>query len=213
MLLYETQIHSGTFTGSVDTTSGVFKTVQSGIVQAATQGSFLTMTYSDQVPAAFRSFKVKVASIAQITTNPEILSAGNNISITLQDADLNTDANVAETASVTVKQFTVIPLDTRQVTLTENGMNCGIFTAILQTSVFSSNAGGAATAPIYAPEGSFLSVSVIDANPVPASVRNKTVPVSTRGVISLQCLEATWTVCSQYDITVKDTDLNGITAI
>jgi hypothetical protein len=46
------------------------------------------MTYSDQVPAAFRSFKVKVASIAQITTNPEI-SAGNNISITLQDADLN----------------------------------------------------------------------------------------------------------------------------
>ena len=135
------------------------------------------------------------------------------ISITLQDADVNTDANVAETASVTVKQFTVIPLDTRQVTLTENGMNSGIFTAILQTSVFSSNAGGAATPPIYAPEGSFLSVSVIDANPMSASVRNKTVPVSTRGSISLQCLEATWTVCSQYDITVKDTDLNGITAI
>jgi len=52
---------------------------------------------------------------------------------------------------------------------------------------------GRATDPIYAPEGSFLSVSVIDANPVPASMRNKTVSVSTRGFVFLQCLDATWT--------------------
>jgi len=211
MLLYETQVHSGVFTGAVDTTSGVFQTVQSGIIQAATQGSFITLTYTDQVPAALRSRRVKVATVATIITSPTILPAGNNISITVRDNDLNTDETLAETTTVIASQLSLTPHDTRHLLLTETGVDTGLFTATLQTSVDSANAGGSGSNPLYAPAGSFITFTITDSNPIPETTRMQIVGVSTRGVIHMQCpasAAGTWTACSRYDITVTDADLS-----
>jgi hypothetical protein len=210
VLLYETQVHSGVFTAEIATTSRVTATVQSGIVQAATQGSFITLTYSDQVPAALRKRRVKVASVARLITDPTILSAGQNLTITLKDADVNSDQGLVETATVTIRQSTLSPHDSRNLVLTETSLDSDTFTGVLETSVDSADAGGAASVPMYAPAGSLLTLTFTDANPVPESVRSQVVPVSTRGVIHMQCPGGAWTSCSQYDITVTDADLNGV---
>jgi hypothetical protein len=208
VLLYETSAHSGVFTGKVETSSLVSEFVQSGIVQAATQGSFITLTYGDQVPAAVRSKQVKIASVATITTEPSILPAGNDISITVVDQDLNMNQALVETSMVTVSQGTH---DTRQLGLTETGPDSGQFTGLLQTRTDSNTDGSAS---LFAPAGSFLTVTIIDAHPVPARERSVIVPISTRGVIHMQCpvsgAASTWTACSQYDITVTDADLNSL---
>lgn len=207
-LLYETEKNSGVFVTEIRTTSRVTNIVESSIVQAATQGSFITLTYQDQVPAALRTRRVKVASVAKVITNPDILPAGLNISITVRDADLNTNEVLQETTVITVSQTSTLPHDVRQLVLTESSLDSNMFTAILETSVDSSAAGGPSKSPIFAPAGSFLTVSVQDSNPTPATERVMVVPVSTRGVIFMQCPGNTWTACNQYDVTVTDADLN-----
>ena len=211
VLLYETDVHSGIFTGDVETTSEVFDDVRSGIVQAAVQGSLITLTYADQVPAAVRSRVVRVASVAAITTDPGILAQGGNLSITVTDADLNLDATGVETTTVTVSQLSLTPHDTYQLLLTEAGADSALFTGVLETTEDSEDGGDTKTS-IYAPPGSFLTVTVMDTHPVPGQERQAVVPVSTRGVIHMECPLGTWTAsaCSQYDITVTDADLNSL---
>ena len=211
VLLYETDVHSGIFTGDVETTSEVFDDVRSGIVQAAVQGSLITLTYADQVPAAVRSRVVRVASVAAITTDPGILAQGGNLSITVTDADLNLDATAVETTTVTVSQLSLTPHDTYQLLLTETGVDSALFTGVLETTEDSEDEGVTKTS-IYAPPGSFLTVTVMDTHPVPGQERQVVVPVSTRGVIHMECPLGTWTAsaCSQYDITVTDADLNSL---
>jgi hypothetical protein len=209
-LLYETEKHSGVFVTEIRTTSRVTNIVESSIVQAATQGSFITLTYRDEVPAALRIRRVKVASVAKVITNPDILPAGLNISITVRDADLNTNEALRETTVITVSQTSTVPHDVRQLVLTESSIDSNMFTAILETSVDSSAAGGPSRSPIFAPAGAFLTVSVQDSNPTPTTLRALVVPVSTRGVIFMQCPENTWTACNRYDVTVTDADLNDM---
>ena len=208
-LLQETTVHSGVFVAEIATTSRVTKDVQTTSVQAATQGSFITLTYQDQVPAAQRMFLVKVASVAKVITDPEILPAGLNISITVRDADLNTDEALQEKTVITVSQTSVAPHDSRQLVLTESSLNSNMFTSILETTSDPPD-GGSSNTPIYAPAGSFLTVTVQDANPTPATERVLVVPVSSRGVVFMQCPGGTWTACNQYDITVTDADLNDL---
>jgi len=188
--------------------------VQSGIVQAATQGSFITLTYGDEVPAALRTRVVKVASVAEISTDPTILPAGRNLTITVQDADLNTDPTREETSTATIAQMSNPPHDTRELILREISADSNIFTGLLATAVDPANAlaGESSAVPLFAPPGSFLTVSTTDTNPTPSTTRSQVVPVSTRGVIHMQCpahVAGTWRPdCSQYDITVTDADLN-----
>ena len=144
VLLYETAFHSGVFIGEVSTTSYVSDVVQSGIVQAATQGSFITLTYGDAVPAALRTRVVKVASVAKITTDPTILPAENNLTVTVQDADLNADPSLEETSTVTITQRTITPYSVRELILRETSSDSDIFTGLLATSIGSADAGAGA---------------------------------------------------------------------
>ncbi|MEQ6168276.1 hypothetical protein AAOE16_13870 [Ekhidna sp. MALMAid0563] len=73
-----------------------------------------------------------VTGTTGVLTINEALAAGEDLSISLTDADLNQDENTAETTTVTV---TTTSNDTETVTLTETGANTGIFEGTLNTAL------------------------------------------------------------------------------
>ena len=103
-------------------------------------------------------------SISEFTTgnngsSTNTYSANASICVRITDLDQNQDSGVAETITATI---TGAGGDSEQVTLTETGVNTGIFTVCIPSS--SSTVGSANNGTLYAPAGTMLSVSYTDPN-------------------------------------------------
>eukprot|EP00961_Rhodomonas_salina_P299508 3938985-Rhodomonas_salina.5 len=204
ILLLETAAHSGIFTGEIPTTSAIFGTVQSGIVPAAEEGAYITVTYQDAYPAGLRTSVVRVATVGVIQVT-SILAADEVLTISVLDWDGNSDPVRKETLTVLVEQNTKSPFVSRSIMLTEQGINSNVFVANLPTTT---NSLSIADGFIYAPSGSYVVITYVDSNPTPQTTRSAEVYVSTVGVIDLTCSNGGWDICTTYKVVVSDEDLN-----
>lgn len=137
--LTETGNNTGIFTGSLATVLGVAAGADNNGSLVVANMQVITVTYNDATSATGAAAVLTdtltivappVAADAIITTTASIL-AGNTVTISVTDTDVNTNIFAAETITVSVQNLTTG--ETETVTCTETGVNTGIFTATLAT--------------------------------------------------------------------------------
>ena len=165
---------TSTVTPSVVATGTNTKTFEYLWATPSTQGSYklavtanegyegtITATGGAQFPLTF--LDLGTPSVTEFTTGnngPATSTYGTpvtSVCVRVTDLDQNTNAAVAETLSVTISSSSG---DSEPLTLTETGVNTGIFTACIPAS--SSVVGTPNNGTLYAPAGAILTVNYVD---------------------------------------------------
>ncbi len=118
------------------------------------------------------------SSVDFLTTGGAVTNTyAANESVVIRVTDLDENKNSAAVETVIVR-LTSSTGDVETITLTETGVNTGVFTATVPASATTAGTSGNGT--IYAPTGSALSVSYVDSNDSSdTSSKNATVPAPT----------------------------------
>jgi hypothetical protein len=96
------------------------------------------------------------------------------LTLTVSDADLNLDANTAETVPVDVSN--TITLETETITLTETGLDTGVFAGTLPT-MYGDDTGNNDLGTLYAQATEVVEVTYNDASP-PAAIKDSTTAIA-----------------------------------
>ncbi|MBT8144225.1 MAG: cadherin-like domain-containing protein, partial [Gammaproteobacteria bacterium] len=135
VLLTETGINTGVFTGSLPTQLGAGPGPDNNGVLDAQVNQQLEARYDDAFTDTGGTATVTDAVMTTggidgtITITPANIVPGDTLTITVDDADLDTNPGVAETVDITVTEGA----ETETVTLTETTPNSGVFSASLPT--------------------------------------------------------------------------------
>jgi len=139
----------------------------------------------------------------EIRPSPEFVPVADTLTMSVTDAGLNVDANVADTVDVVLDNLTTNETETG-VTLTETGIDTGVFTGTLPTGLGPSD--GDNTGTIFAQPGESVQVTYIDTNPAATLTASTTAVTAYDG--SVQFL-AEVNPNSDILIQVDDLDLTG----
>lgn len=136
LLLTETGANTGVFTGPLVTAFATTAGVNNDAVLGLQAGETVTTTYLDAITASGGTASPSVTDGAvggadgSITSTPMIIS-GQDIFVTVTDADLNLSAGVAEVIPVTLLNDQTGESET--LNLTETGASTGVFSASILT--------------------------------------------------------------------------------
>jgi|GEM_PF-2805912 len=209
--LTETGINTGIFSGTLGSTNNsTAGGNNSGNLNVAS-GNTVTATYTDALTAtgavnqSATDTKTATAGITGTIALGNIV-AGQAITITTTDADLNTDATTAQTVSVQVKNNATGEIET--VTLTETGINTGIFSGTLG-STNNGTAGANNSGDLNVASGNTVTVTYTDALTATGAVNQtatdtKTATAGITGTVTLSNIVAG----QPTTVTVTDLDLN-----
>jgi len=133
----ETGAGTGIFTATVNTAYGAGAGVAGDSSFNVTAGDQVVFTYQDVMTAAGGTTTLSAATTVTggttaVLTAPAQLAPGDNIDVSLSDADLNTNPAAAETVDVDATNSATGEKET--LTLTETGVNTGIFEISFPTS-------------------------------------------------------------------------------
>jgi len=131
------------------------------------------------------------------------INPGDELTITVEDADLNTDGGIAETVNVEVDNSTNGENET--VMLTETGNDTGIFSGTLSTS-FGESAGTDDDSDLTVKAGDDVDVTYTDVDPSGTITDDVTITGGTTGTIAIS--ESSINAGESITITVTDADLN-----
>ena len=197
----------GTFTGQLDTCmgseycqprEGVFSTADcldcsnpnmqgksNNGVMTVRPGDHLTVSYQDQMPTATRLSTIKVARTGVLRLSPaKTVGIGDEVSITVIDDDVNTDAQLAQTSSVRVAS-PVLGEPNQQIDLVETGADSSHFTGVFTICLGCSSVDGR----VRVEPGDFISVTYDDLE-VPAVESSASIvsAVVTAADIQMDCV-------------------------
>lgn len=158
---------------NVVNTTAATKTYEYVWVTGATQGSFSITTTAkegfENTISATRSISVPLSgddlgtpSVTEFTTGLNgpgtlVYAVGESVAVRVTDIDQNTNPLVAETVTVVITSSTG---DSETVTLTETGVNTGVFAATIPAS--GTVAGTTNNGTLYAIAGSVMNVTYVD---------------------------------------------------
>ncbi len=179
---------------NVVNTTAATKTYEYVWVTGSTQGSFTITTTAregfENTISATRSISVPLSggdlgtpSVTEFTTGLNgpgtlVYAVGESVSVRVTDVDQNTNTLVAETVTVVITSSTG---DSETVTLTETGVNTGVFVATIPAS--GTVAGTVNNGTLYAIAGSVMNVTYVDpTDPLDVSVDSASIPSAVAGV-------------------------------
>jgi large repetitive protein len=179
---------------NVVNTTAATKTYEYVWVTGATEGSFTITTTAkegfENTISATRSISVPLSgddlgtpSVTEFTTGLNgpgtlVYAVDEPVAVRVTDVDQNTNPLVAETVTVVITSSTG---DSETVTLTETGVNTGVFAATIPAS--GTVAGTANNGTLYAIAGSVLNVTYVDpTDPLDTSSDSATIPSGVEGV-------------------------------
>ena len=141
--LTETGVDTGIFVGTVNTTFGTTAGTNNDGTFNTQATDIVTVTYNDAATATGGTASPTDTNTVGGGTNGTVdITAtsipGDTLTITVEDADLNTNTGVAET--VTVTAVNPVTGESEDVILTETGPNTGVFTNTVATT-FGTTAG------------------------------------------------------------------------
>jgi hypothetical protein len=211
--LKETAAASGVFTGVIETTGDVGSDHTGKLL---TSPAFLvSATYSDAMPQSLSECFVRVRSIGEISASSDNVLPLHTFTVTVTDADLNTDIYLAETSDLKVTDgFGTF----HDVQLLETGLDSSHFTAALQITLNPSaaNLGVQSNAEpnlFYLPRiNEVLPMAYNDRSPEGLRTPLSPVRVGHRGLLQahppIVSSVASSTGAHGINITVTDSDLN-----
>ena len=170
LTLMETGGSTGVFTGVLDT-SGVAGDASDGVLNGCETGATLTAVYTDAQPSIIVTatlFLGREAGSVVVPSAYQTFTAEEGVvTITVQDADLNTDPYEAETYDVSLGLVQVTTAgDTEQVSLSETARDTGVFTGVITTTLASVMPNNGALSVVANPSaGSIVTVTYVDASP------------------------------------------------
>ena len=91
LVLKESVSHVNTFVAILNTDRSSNRGRANSGTLNVMQGNRLTVTYTDLAPAAIRTTVIRVATAASLSVSPSLPAAGEILSVTLTDSDLNLD--------------------------------------------------------------------------------------------------------------------------
>jgi uncharacterized delta-60 repeat protein len=210
--LTETGNNTGVFAGSLVSNNNATAGSDNSGDMNVTAGQGITASYSDALTAAGTvNQTVTDSKTATAGTTGSIslsnVTAGQALTITVNDLDLNTDSAAAQTVTVQVKNAATN--ETESVLLTETGNNTGIFSGTLGTTHVA-GAGTSNSGNLNVASGNSVVASYTDALTATGAV-NQTVTASksatagTTGTVAMSSIIAGQTIT----LTVNDADLNS----
>ncbi|WP_417525656.1 beta strand repeat-containing protein [Marinovum sp.] len=219
VILTETGPSTGVFTGTLPTLDQAAADLSDNGVMAAQGSDTVTFTYQDVLDgsggAAAPTATTTITAPAPLTgvtgtiTQDATIAAGAPLTITVTDADLDADPAVAETVVVTTLNEATGEVEA--VTLTETGVNTGVFTASL-TTLEGTGPGTDSDGTMVVTGGERLTTTYQDAltdtgaTAAPTASTNVTTDASTiTGSISASAAIAPGT---GVEVTVSDADLD-----
>lgn len=136
LLLTETGVNTGVFAANLTTAFAMTAGADNDASMGVQAGDTLTATYQDTFTAAGGTATPSVTDGANGGSDGDIISTasivpGQNIDVTVTDDDLNANAGAVDTVSVTLVNDQTG--ESEAVTLTETGVNTGVFTAAVPT--------------------------------------------------------------------------------
>jgi hypothetical protein len=130
--LYEIDLNTtGVFTGTLQTHSGTRNGGNSNGAMDVFDGDVLLLRYRDAAPATTREAKIKVSTEAILTVIPSLLDAGKEITVQVNDFDLNTNATRVDMGTASVRSSNG---NVQTVLLRETALDSSLFTGIVPTS-------------------------------------------------------------------------------
>ncbi len=162
--LVETGVDTGIFTGVLPSVYFDGNGTSNGTIQIKA-GQTVRFSYSDMLNASGGTsannvnISVVGGSNATFSMNPTALLPGVTLAISLTDADLNQDANLSESISITVLNQT--NLETETVTLSETGKNTGVFSGTLPT-IYGVASGGSGNGALSVRKGDVAKAAYTD---------------------------------------------------
>jgi uncharacterized repeat protein (TIGR01451 family) len=179
---------------NVVATTAATKTYEYVWVIGAVQGSFTITTTANEgfegTISATRSISVPLSgddlgtpSVTEFTTGLNgpgtlVYAVDETVAVRVTDIDQNTNPLVAETVTVVITSSTG---DSETVTLTETGVNTGVFAATIPAS--GTVAGTVNNGTLYAIAGSVLNVTYVDpTDPLDTSSDSASIPSAVAGV-------------------------------
>jgi hypothetical protein len=206
----ETGVNTGVFTATLLTTFNAAAGVNNNGSMNCQSGDLLNTQYNDAVTNTGGSATITATTIATggstgtITATASIMP-GQAISLTLVDADLNTNAGAANTVSITLTSSNG---ESESITLTETGPNTGAFTASVPTT-FGGAAGANNNGTFNAQAGDTITATYNDALTGAGGAATVTASASVSGGSS-GTLSATPALLPGQAVTftLADTDLN-----
>ncbi|MCG2586850.1 Ig-like domain-containing protein, partial [Massilia sp. TS11] len=165
VLLTETGVNTGVFSGTLASVkSATIGSNNTGTLNLS-NGNTVSLSYTDALDGSGNTNQTRTASTIGTAGNTGSVTIGtvvpgSAITLTVTDADLNTNAGSLQTATVTVSNAATS--ETEVVTLTETGVNTGVFSGTLaSSSTLSDNGNNSGT--LVASYGNTISVSYTDA--------------------------------------------------
>jgi len=129
--LYEIDLNTTVFTGTLQTHSGARNGGNSNGAMDVFDGDVLLLRYRDAAPATTREAKIKVSTEAILTLSPSLLDAGKEITVQVNDFDLNTNATRVDMGTASVRSSNG---NVQTILLRETALDSSVFTGILPTS-------------------------------------------------------------------------------
>ena len=209
----ETATASGVFTGVIETTSDALSDHTGKLLTAP--ALLVSATYSDSMPQSLSECFMRVRSIGKVHASSDNVLPLHTFTVTVTDADLNTNIYSAETASLNVTDgFGAF----HDIQLREAGLDSPHFTAALQISLNPSAANQgvqSSTEPtlLHLPRiNDILQMTYNDQSPVGIRAPQSPLRVGHRGVLQahppIVSSVASSTGARGINITVIDSDLN-----
>ncbi|AUC75560.1 carboxypeptidase regulatory-like domain-containing protein [Olleya sp. Bg11-27] len=216
--LTETGVDTGVFTGTVDTVFGTTGgTDNDGTINTQT-GDTVTVTYDDVLdadgndPVAVTDTDIVGAGATGTVDITDTSVPGDTLDVVVTDNDLNTDSAVIETIDVVVVND--VTGESEIVTLTETGVDTGVFTGTVDT-VFGTTGGTDNDGTINTQTGDTVTVTyddVLDAdgNDPVAVTDTDIVGAGATGTVDIT---DTSVPGDTLDVVVTDNDLNTDSAV
>lgn len=133
LVMIETGANTGVFTASIRLTYGNISAASGDGAVDISYGDKIHFVYEDAYPTVTVTKVLEIASVGELYVNPVPITAGQPITVTVVDEDLNMTPNV-DTGSVTLVSDDG---DTEVVTVTETSGDSGIFTGSINTQMSS----------------------------------------------------------------------------
>ncbi|WP_425411106.1 Ig-like domain-containing protein [Hyphococcus sp.] len=209
--LTETGVNTGVFAGTVTTTFGAAAGADNDGTFNTQSGDTVTVTYGDALTAnggtASPTDTSNVGGGADGTisiTDPS--QPGDTLVVQVNDADFNENPGAAD--SMTVSVVNDVTGETETVTLTETGVNTGIFSANVSTS-FGTSAGPNGDGAFNTQAGDTLTASYDDFTGAGETVSRSDTGNVTGGVTGTVSITASINPGDSLTISVNDADLNA----
>lgn len=153
-------VHVGTVDASWPTWNGVDATFTIRVTPV--QGANATAAPGYTGTPHIALFNVSPVGTVSIRPSPEFVPVTDTLTMTVTDADLNVSPIAVDTVDVVLDNLTSNETETG-VTLTETGVNTGVFTGTLPTGLGASDGDDSGT--IFAQAGESVQVTYVDASP------------------------------------------------